>query len=128
MLQYNKKLKTLARNLRKSMTDAEILVWSKIRRKQIKGMQFYRQKTIGNYIVDFYCPKGKLVVEIDGGQHYINTGRKKDLDRDYQLQLMGLSVLRFSDFDVLRNIDGVLEKILSCLDSSGYRFNKQRDD
>lgn len=110
------------------MTDAEILVWSKIRRKQIKGMQFYRQKTIGNYIVDFYCPKGKLVVEIDGGQHYINTGRKKDLDRDYQLQLMGLSVLRFSDFDVLRNIDGVLEKILSCLDSSGYRFNKQRDD
>jgi very-short-patch-repair endonuclease len=128
VLQYNKKLKTLARNLRKSMTDAEILVWSKIRRKQIKGMQFYRQKTIGNYIADFYCPKGKLVVEIDGGQHYINAGRKKDLDRDYQLQLMDLSVLRFSDLDVLRNIDGVLEKILSCLDSSGFGFNKQRDD
>lgn len=118
VLQYNKKLKNLARNLRKSMTDAEILVWSKIRRKQINGMQFYRQKTIGNYIVDFYCPRGKLVVEIDGGQHYESQGARKDRERDCHLQMIGLSVLRFSDLDVLRNINGVLEEIHNYLDSS----------
>ena len=120
MLQYNKKLKHLARYLRKNMTDAEILVWSKIRRKQINGMQFYRQKATGNYIVDFYCPKGKLVVEIDGGQHYESEDARKDRERDRHLQMIGLSVLRFSDLDVLRNINGVLEKIHGCLDSSSY--------
>lgn len=128
MLKYNDKLKHLARNLRKNMTDAELLVWSKLRKKQIKGMQFYRQKPIGNYIVDFYCPAGRLVVEVDGGQHYIIAGRKKDMDRDRHLQMMGLSVLRFSDLDVLRNINGVLEKIYSCLDYSGFVFNKKRDN
>ena len=59
------------------MADAEKLLWSKIRRKQIKGYQFYRQKNIGNYIVDFYCPSGKLILELDGGQHYSDEGLKK---------------------------------------------------
>lgn len=70
MLPFNKKLKPFAGNLRNNMTDAERLIWSKIRRKQIGDLQFYRQKNIGHYIVDFYCPEGKLIVEIDGGQHY----------------------------------------------------------
>jgi very-short-patch-repair endonuclease len=70
MLPFNKKLKPFSRNLRNNMTDAERLIWSKIRRKQIGDLQFYRQKNIGHYIVDFYCPEGKLIVEIDGGQHY----------------------------------------------------------
>ena len=68
MLSYNKSLTQLSRNLRRNMTDAERLLWSKIRSKQLKGFQFYRQKIIGNYIVDFYCPKSKLVIEVDGGQ------------------------------------------------------------
>ena len=55
------------------MTEAEKLLWSKVRLKQLKDCQFYRQKTIGNYIVDFYCPKARLVVEIDGGQHYTQS-------------------------------------------------------
>jgi very-short-patch-repair endonuclease len=67
MLPFNKRLKILARELRKNMTDAGKLLWSKIRRKQLKGYQFYRQKNIGDYIVDFYCPAGKLIVEVDGG-------------------------------------------------------------
>ena len=57
------------------MTDAEKLLWSKIRGKQFKGVQFYRQKTIGNFIIDFYCPKANLVIELDGGQHYNDDRR-----------------------------------------------------
>jgi very-short-patch-repair endonuclease len=111
MLPFNRKLKPLARNLRTNMTDAEQLIWSKIRRKQIGDLKFYRQKNIGHYIVDFYCPKEKLIVEIDGGQHYENKGMKKDQERDKYLQGLGLTILRFSDIDVFKNIDGVMERI-----------------
>ena len=111
MLPFKRELKPLARNLRTNMTDAEQLIWSKIRRKQIDDVQFYRQKNIGHYIVDFYCLKGKLIVEVDGGQHYKTEGMKKDQARDRYLQSLGLTVLRFSDIDVLKNIDGVIERI-----------------
>jgi very-short-patch-repair endonuclease len=111
MLPFDRKLKPLARNLRTNMTDAEQLIWSKIRRKQISDSHFYRQKNIGHYIVDFYCPKGKLIVEVDGGQHLEKVGMKKDQERDRYLQKLGLTVLRFSDIDVLKNIDGVIERI-----------------
>jgi very-short-patch-repair endonuclease len=78
MLFYNTKLKKYSQELRKNMTEAEKLLWSKLRRKQLKDSQFYRQRIIGNYIVDFYCPKSKLIIEVDGGQHYSNIGNKKD--------------------------------------------------
>jgi very-short-patch-repair endonuclease len=93
------------------MTDAERLLWSKIRGKQLKGYQFYRQRIIGNYIVDFYCPKVKLVIELDGGQHYSGEGLEKDKIRDDYLREQGLKVLRFSDRDVFENITGVVESI-----------------
>jgi very-short-patch-repair endonuclease len=93
------------------MTEAEQLLWSRLRRKQLKGSQFYRQKIIGNYIVDFYCAEAKLVIELDGSQHYSEIGRMKDGVRDDYLAEMGLRVIRFSDRDVLLNIDGVLVKI-----------------
>ncbi len=111
MLPYCKNLKQYARQLRKSMTDAEQLLWSKIKGKQLKNRQFYRQKIIGNYIADFYCPKAKLVIELDGGQHYSNEGRAKDAARDAYMAGIGLKVLRFSDRDVMKNLNGVLEKI-----------------
>ncbi len=111
MLPFNRKLKPLARNLRNNMTDAEQLFWTKVRKKQINDYQFYRQKNIGNYIVDFYCPKKKLVVEIDGGQHYENHEIKRDQERDQYMQTLGFTVLRFSDIDVLTNIDGVIKRI-----------------
>jgi very-short-patch-repair endonuclease len=74
MLSYNKSLKQLSRSLRTNRTDAERLLWSKIRGKQLKGQQFYGQKIVGEYIVDFYCPKSRLVIEVDGGQHYSAEG------------------------------------------------------
>jgi very-short-patch-repair endonuclease len=108
VLPFNKKLKPFARELRKNMTEAELSLWSKLRRKQLNGRIFYRQKNIGNYIVDFFCPTAKLVIELDGGQHYSAEGRAKDTLRDKFLVNAGLKVLRFSDLDVIKNMDGVL--------------------
>ena len=115
MLPYDKKLKVLSRHLRNNMTDAENMLWLRLRRKRLKGHPFYRQKIIDKYIVDFYCPKANLVIELDGGQHYSDTGQEKDRTREDVLGTMGLKVLRFSDRDVFENIGGVMEKIWSCL-------------
>ncbi len=94
------------------MTDAEIVLWAKVRRKQISGLQFHRQKPLGNYIVDFYCPTVRLVIEIDGSQHYQPDGMQSDSIRDDYLKSLGLSVLRFSNIDVLSNMDGVVATIV----------------
>ena len=97
------------------MTNAERLLWSKLKGKQLKGLQFNRQKPIGNYIVDFYCLKAKLVIEVDGGQHYSYDGKRKDEVRDGYMSQHGLRVLRFSDADIFENIDGVVETIFRYL-------------
>ncbi|MBA2124518.1 hypothetical protein B9J78_06280 [bacterium Unc6] len=115
MLYYNAKLKNLSRQLRKNMTDSERFLWSRVRGKQLKEMQFYRQKIIGNYISDFYCPKAKIVIELDGSQHYVEEGMEKDKQRDKYLKSLGIKVLRFSDIDVLKNIQTVLEEIYKNL-------------
>jgi very-short-patch-repair endonuclease len=116
VLPYNKSLKNLSRNLRNNMTDAERLLWSRIRHRQVKGSLFYRQKIIGDYIVDFYCPKATLVIEVDGGQHYSAQGLEKDKKRDAYLTRSGLKVLRFTDTDVLTGIDSVMEMIWNYID------------
>jgi len=93
------------------MTDAERLLWSKIRGKQLKGFHVYRQKPIGRFVVDFYCPKAKLIIELDGSQHYSKAIQAKDGLRDRYMDEIGLKVLRFSDHDVFENLSGVLEEI-----------------
>ena len=110
-LAYEGKLKVCSRELRTHMNDAEKALWIKLRRKQLKGYQFYRQKIIGDYIVDFYCPGARLVVEVDGGQHYGLEEMAKDRVRDKYLREQGLEVLRFSDREVLIECESVLEKI-----------------
>ena len=70
MVLYNQNLRQFSRELRKNSTDAERRLWSKLRLRQLNGFQFYRQRIIVNYIVDFFCPKAKLVIEVDGSQHY----------------------------------------------------------
>ncbi len=86
------------------MTDAEKMLWVKLRQKQLKGHPFYRQKIIGEYIVDFYCPKGNIVIELGGGQHYSETGKAKDRKRDDVLSGIGINVIKFSDRDVFKNL------------------------
>jgi very-short-patch-repair endonuclease len=111
MLPYNRNLKELSRQLRGNMTDAERLLWVKIRKKQLNGYQFYRQKPIGDYIVDFYCPRAKLVVEVDGSQHFTEEITEYDRARDEYMNSLGLMVLRFINIDVMTHIEGVVERI-----------------
>ena len=117
MLPYNKGLKPLSRKIRSRMTDAETALWSKLRRKQLHNLQFYRQKPLGRFIVDFYCPAARLVIEIDGGQHYTEKGMALDTNRDAELNEMGLHVLRFPNLEVLGNSAGVITQIVQYLDS-----------
>ncbi len=112
---YNPKLKQNARNLRSNMTDAETLLWSRIRRKQILGLQFYRQKPIGCYIVDFYAPKVGLVVEVDGSQHFEVESQGRDAGRDQYLEAQRLEVLRFDNRAVLKQTDAVVEAIYQAV-------------
>ncbi len=111
MKPYNKNLKLPSRDLRSNMTDAEQLLWSRLRRKQILGLQFYRQKPLLNYIVDFYCPAVNLVIECDSGQHYTEDGLEAHRNRELTLNELGLLTLRFSNHQILTEIDAVVKKI-----------------
>jgi very-short-patch-repair endonuclease len=86
-----------------------------LRLRQLNGYQFYRQRIIVNYIVDFYCPKAKLVVEVDGWRHFHGKTEAADQKRDEYLKKLGIKVLRYSDTDVLTNLSGVVENILDNL-------------
>jgi very-short-patch-repair endonuclease len=99
-----------ARQLRKKMTDAERKLWQNIRARQLLGFKFRRQEPIGRYIVDFVCYESKLIIELDGGQH-LEKQAKYDQVRDGWLRSQGFTVLRFWNFEVLENLDGVLESI-----------------
>lgn len=115
MQPYNHNLKQNSRILRSNMTDAEQLLWSRIRRKQILGVQFYRQKPLANYIVDFYCAAANLVIEVDGSQHYSAEGLMADQYRDAVLGSMGLLVLRFDNLQVLNQLDAVVNVIYQAV-------------
>lgn len=99
------------RDLRKNFTDAERKLWTKLRNKQLNGFKFYRQYGIGYYILDFYCHKAKLAVEADGGQHLQDLQIIYDKCRTEFLNKNGIKVLRFSDIDILKNLDGVIFEI-----------------
>jgi len=116
MKPYNPVLKPYSRNLRTNMTDAEQLLWSKLRRKQILGLQFYRQKPIANYIVDFYCAAANLVIELDGSQHFEPDHQANDTERDRALESMGIQVLRFDNRQVLTETDAVMSVIFSAVE------------
>ncbi|HVA13484.1 MAG TPA: endonuclease domain-containing protein [Stellaceae bacterium] len=101
---------TFARKLRATPTDAEIRLWSRLRRKQLDGFRFRRQQPIGRYVVDFFCPEAKLIIEIDGGQH-----ADEDPARTDWLGSRGYRLIRFWNNEVLANTEGVLLMILNAL-------------
>ena len=117
MLSYKPNLKQTARRLRAGMTDAESRLWSRLRRKQVLGVQFYRQKPIGSYVVDFYAPAAALVVEVDGAHHFEARQAARDEDRTAFLNERGLQVLRFTDREVLQHADAVVEAIFAAVAS-----------
>ncbi len=111
MLAYGKNLKEPARSLRKDMTNAEQLLWSRLRRKQILGIQFYRQKPIGQYIADFYAPSVNLIIEADGSQHLEDENRHYDMVREAFLNGLGLMVIRFNNAQIFTEMDAVMGEI-----------------
>ena len=111
MHNYNRRLKLFSRTLRTGMTDAEQRLWYRVRRKQIEGVQFYRQKPLRHFIVDFYAPAAGLVVELDGSQHFTGDGREADARRNAALASIGLRVLRFDARQVLLETDAAVEVI-----------------
>jgi len=117
MREYNKKLSVNSRNLRKNMTKEERRLWYDF--LKILPLTFNRQKVIGNYIVDFYCAEAKLVIELDGSQHYEENGIASDVMRDSYLNSIGITVLRYSNSDVNLNFQGVCEDILQRLPLEG---------
>jgi len=118
---YRQDLKKLARRLRQQMTDAELKLWSRIRRKQICDVQFYRQKPLLDFIVDFYAPSVELVIEVDGGQHFEPEHQDRDNLRDERLEEIGLRVLRFDNIQVLKELDAVVERIHEVVEQSHAR-------
>jgi very-short-patch-repair endonuclease len=97
--------------LRKNATDAERKLWSILRNRRIAGLKFFRQYSIGSYVLDFYCPERRLAIEVDGGQHADIYGQQHDTHRDSHLRELNISVIRFWNNDVLQNIEGVRQRI-----------------
>ena len=99
------------RLLRKSMTFAESLLWMCLKKKQIQGIRFRRQHPIRNFIVDFYCHSANLVIEIDGGVHQEEEQKERDENRTVDLKNLGLTIIRFSNSEVISDLDKVLKEI-----------------
>jgi very-short-patch-repair endonuclease len=105
-----------ARQLRRDQTDAEKKLWGRLRATRFGQFHFRRQFPIGNFIADFACPKSKLVIELDGGQHLDQVAR--DDWRTRLIEQRGFRVLRFWDSEVLTNIDGVMDRIMEAFSES----------
>jgi very-short-patch-repair endonuclease len=103
--------KDLRRKLRKNQTEAEKILWGKLKNRQMHEMKFFRQYGIGRYVVDFCCPAKKLVVELDGGGHAETSVEQYDQARSIFLRENAFHVLRFWNTDIFQNIDGVLAEI-----------------
>jgi very-short-patch-repair endonuclease len=109
------KLRSNARALRKNSTDAERLLWAALRDHRLSGVSFRRQVPIKDFIADFVCHAAKLVIELDGGQHFSDDAERADTSRSAIIEAQGFKVLRFSNHDVMTNRTGVLETIATAV-------------
>ncbi|MBV9979698.1 DUF559 domain-containing protein [Bradyrhizobium sp.] len=109
------KLRSNARALRRNSTEAERLLWSELRDHRLVGISFRRQVPIKNFVADFVCHAAKLVIELDGGQHFSDDGESADAARSAVIEAEGFRVLRFSNHDVMTNRTGVLETIAAAV-------------
>jgi very-short-patch-repair endonuclease len=116
---YNKLiLKPRRRELRQSTTPAEIKIWNIIRNRKINNLKFIRQYSVGFYILDFYCPKIRLAIEIDGGQHNDPDQKEYDEERTKYLNNLDIKVIRFWNSDVIKNIEGVYQVVVASVQNS----------
>ena len=111
----SKSMKSKRRVLRNEMPEPERILWYHLRKKQLNGAKFRRQVSIGDYIVDFYCPDQGLVIEIDGDSHYTRDALENDIERDKYLTDCNLTVIRFTNREVRESLEGVLDRIIEYL-------------
>ncbi|WP_456743602.1 endonuclease domain-containing protein [Bradyrhizobium sp. USDA 4354] len=109
------KLRANARALRRNSTDAERILWSELRAGRLNGASFRRQVPIDRYVADFICHAAKLVIELDGGQHFSDAGERADAHRSAAIEAKGFKVLRFNNHDVMTNRSSVLETIVAAI-------------
>ncbi|UIE37253.1 endonuclease domain-containing protein [Leptodesmis sichuanensis] len=114
-LPYNPRLKEIARKLRKTMTRSEVILWQHLKGKQMNGYDFDRQRPIDEYVVDFYCKKLKLAIEIDGSSHDSEEAQEQDRYRQQRLEALGVRFLRFRDEEVRQNVGAVLQAIAAWI-------------
>ena len=116
---YNKDLKGISQTLRKNMTKEEKHLWYDFLRKH--KYSFQRQRPVADYVVDFYCPKLKLAIELDGSQHYSDEGLVKDKKRDAVLEKLGIFTLRIKNYDINTNFVNAcksIDEMIECLEYS----------
>ena len=109
---YNEKiLESRRRDLRVKQTEAEKILWQKLRNRQINGFKFFRQYSIGKYIADFYCSELRLVIELDGSQHYEENSLEYDNIREEFMKSLDIKTIRFNNLDVFKSLDEVMERV-----------------
>ena len=110
-----KKVQECRRYLRKNMTKAEIRLWIQLQKKQILGERFLRQYSVGNFTLDFYSPKLKLAIEVDGDSHFVKGAEAYDREQQEFIESFGIQFLRFTNTDVYESLEGVVEEITMCV-------------
>ena len=112
------------RHLRKNMPETEVILWSCLKKKELDGYKFRRQYGIDRYVVDFYCPKAKLVIEIDGDSHFTDEAAEYDRQREIFIQSLGIRIIRFTNLEIRTNINGVLQAITGVLTPPSSPFSE----
>jgi very-short-patch-repair endonuclease len=116
-LAFNKKKEQKKRRyFRKNMPKSEVILWSKLKNKQILGERFLRQYSVDQYVLDFYCPRLKLAIEVDGDSHFMRGAEEQDKVRQEYIEAFGIRFLRFTNEDVCKNVDGVCQTIYSVIE------------
>ncbi|MGI8893857.1 MAG: endonuclease domain-containing protein [Bacteroidia bacterium] len=105
------KLKEKRRHLRKNLTPAEATLWRILKNSQLEGRKFRRQHSVGNYILDFYCPAERLAIELDGAHHFTEAGLIYDKKRTEYIETLGITIMRFENIFVFERIDYVIDEI-----------------
>jgi very-short-patch-repair endonuclease len=119
---YNKKqFQERRRTLRNNMPKSEVILWSKIKNRQIHGERFLRQYGVDQYVLDFYCPRLKLAIEVDGDSHFISGAEEQDKVRQKYIETLGIHFLRFTNVDVVENLDGVCQRIFDAIEANGSK-------
>jgi very-short-patch-repair endonuclease len=114
--------------LRRAQTDAEAMLWNRLRRRGLNGLKFVRQEPIGSYFADFVCREIDLIVEVDGATHSTESERRHDERRSEVLRARGYRVVRLANEDIFRNLEGALETILAAIGEAAESPRRDGDE